>query len=49
MVNKYRLTLFKCVIHIEQCKMVSVDVREPHLGLVRLFFHLVRSHEALWY
>ena len=47
--NIETLTLFESVVDVEVCQVVTVDVCEPHLGLVCLFFHLARSYEALWY
>ena len=41
------LTLLECMVHVEECQVVSIDVGEPHLGLVRSFLGLRGSYEAL--
>lgn len=41
------LTLFERMVHVEQRQVVAVDVRESHLGLVRLLLGVVRPHETL--
>lgn len=35
------------MVDVEQREVVAVDVREPHLGLVRRLARLVRADEAL--
>jgi hypothetical protein len=35
------------VVDVEQRQMVTVDMREPHLGFICRFARLVRPHEAL--
>ena len=43
----FTLTLFECVVDVEEREVVAVDVCEPHLRFVRLLLHFVRSHETL--
>jgi len=41
------LTLFESVVDVEQGQVITIDVSEPHLGLVCLFLHFSGPHEAL--
>ena len=45
--NAQSLTLLVRVIDVEHRQVISVDVGEAHLGLVRLFLGVTRPHEAL--
>lgn len=42
------LTLFKGVINVEQCQMVSIDVSKPHLGLISRLLSLRGADKTLW-
>ena len=42
------LTLFECVVDVEEGQVISVYVGEPHLGLVSLLLDLNRPHKTLW-
>ena len=39
--------LFKCVIDVQHCQMITVDVSEAHLGFVGGLFGFQRTHEYL--
>lgn len=43
------LTLLKCMVDIEKCQVVSINVCEPHLGLIRSLLGVTRPHKALRY
>ena len=45
---KSRLTLLESMVDIEEGKVVTVYMREPHLRLICLLLHLVWTHKALW-
>ena len=42
------LTLFVCVVGIQQCEVVSVNVGKSHLRLICLLLGLIRTNEDLW-
>ncbi len=43
-----KLTLFECMVNIQQSQVIAVYVRKPLLRFIRLFLDLRRAHEALW-
>lgn len=42
------LTLLEGVVDVEKGQMVTINMCESHLGLIRLLLHLVWSYKALW-
>ena len=42
-------TLLVCVVDVQECDVVSVDVSKPHLCLVRLLLLVPWSDEDLWH
>jgi hypothetical protein len=46
-VNQNILTLLESVVHVQQREVVAVNVRKPHLGLVRGLLRLRRADKAL--
>lgn len=35
------------MINVQQRQVIAIDVREPHLRLVRLLLHLIGPHKTL--
>lgn len=42
------LTLFKCMVYIEKCEVVTINVSESHLGIICSLLCFIGSHETLW-
>lgn len=46
--NLTLLTLFKSVVNIQQCQMISIYVGKSHLGLICSFLGLRGANKTLW-
>lgn len=46
--NLILLTLFKSVVDIQQCQMISIYVGKSHLGLICSFLGLRGANKTLW-
>lgn len=46
--NLSLLTLFKSVVDIQQCQMISIYVGKSHLGLICSFLGLRGANKTLW-